>query len=70
MNNQEKELIELQKDTVRLLSILVKRGALQSTLVQEFYEAGFSPKKIADILGTTPNSVSVAINRLKSKRKK
>lgn len=66
----EKELLEIQKETVMLLAILVRRNTLQSTVIQEMGEVGFSPKRIAELLSTSPNTVSVALHHARKNRKK
>lgn len=71
MATQElKELIEIQKEAVRLLAILVRRGAVQSAVIQELGSVGFGPKRIAELLNTTPNTVSVALAQSKKKTSK
>lgn len=54
------------KELVILFSILVKRGVPQSTLIREMSEAGFEPKRIAELLGTTSNTVSVTLHKTKT----
>lgn len=59
------------RETVMLLAILVKRGEVQSAVIQEMDSVGFSPKRIAELLETSPNTVSVALHHArKSKAKK
>jgi transcriptional regulator len=54
---------------IRLYSIgLVKDIKLQKDQISVLDEAGFEPKQIADILGTTRNTVSVALNAIKKER--
>jgi len=67
---ETKEQIDLLKEIVALLSVQVKRGISQSTLIKELSDAGFQPKRIAELVGTTPNTVRVAVHQLKSKKKK
>ena len=57
-------LIELQK-MVRLLSLIAVGGKKQRQQINILSKAGFQPKEIANLLGTTPNTVSVALNYLK-----
>lgn len=67
----DKELLQAQKETVMLLAILVRRGTLQSTSIQEMGSVGFSPKRIAELLDTSPNTVNVALHHArKTKNKK
>lgn len=58
-----KETNNLLKEIVALLSIQVKRGTLQTSLIKEMSEAGFRPKRIAEITGTTANTVRVTLSR-------
>jgi DNA-directed RNA polymerase specialized sigma24 family protein len=39
----------------------------QAALVSELNRAGFGPSRIADLLGTTPGTVNVAIQRAKQR---
>ena len=64
----DKELLETQKETVQLLAILVRRGALQSTIIQEMGSVGMSPKRIAELLDTSPNTVSVALHHARKNK--
>jgi hypothetical protein len=54
------EFLETQKEAVMLLAILVKRGSLQGTLIKEMSSVGMMPKRIAELLNTTANTVQVA----------
>lgn len=64
----DKELLQTQKEIVMMLAILAKRGVLQSVLVQEMGSVGFSPKRIAELLGTTSNTVNVALSNARKKK--
>jgi hypothetical protein len=62
------------KELSKKLGILIKLLALQSVGSKNFTEAistlsrfGLQPKEIAEILGTTPNSVSVALSTIRKK---
>jgi CRP-like cAMP-binding protein len=66
----DKELHETLKEMVMLLAILVRRGSMQSSLIREFNAVGFKPKRIAELLGTTPNTVSVALHQIKKSKSK
>lgn len=65
----EKEILETQKEIAQLLVVLVRRDQTQATLIEEFGAAGFKPSRIAEILQTTANNVSVTLNRIKRSRK-
>jgi DNA-binding CsgD family transcriptional regulator len=58
---------QLEKIT-RLLALLAVKGESQSEKLKVLSGAGFSNVEIAELLGLTPNSVNVALHRLRSKR--
>lgn len=69
--SNDKELLGIQKEIAMFLSILVKRDTLQSTLIKELNASGFTPKRIAEIIGTTANTIRVSLSQMrKSKAKK
>ena len=59
------------EEVVRLLAVLAKRGVKQRTLIYELNDLGFKPKRIAALVGTTGNTVNVALStrRRKSSRR-
>jgi DNA-binding CsgD family transcriptional regulator len=58
---------QLEKIT-RLLALLAVKGESQSEKIKVLSGAGFSNTEIAELLGLTPNSVNVALHRLRAKR--
>jgi hypothetical protein len=55
-------------ELVRLLVIdLRHRLSSQGEVIQELNKAGFGPSRIAELLGTTPNTVNVTIQKAKKK---
>jgi hypothetical protein len=66
----EKELLQTQKEIVMLLAVLAKRSVLQSSLIVEMASVGFLPKRIAELLSTTPNTVSVSLLKARKRTKK
>jgi DNA-binding CsgD family transcriptional regulator len=63
--------MDRQEKLVRLLAIQVRRGsASQAEAAVEMSKAGFGPTRIADLLGTTANTVNQALNDAKRKAKK
>lgn len=64
------DALSLQKEIVMLLAILVKRGAVQAKVIQEMGEVGFPPKRIAELLNTTSNTVSVSLHHARKSKKK
>jgi DNA-directed RNA polymerase specialized sigma24 family protein len=62
---------ESLNEIVMLLAILVKRQGTQAKVIQEMGEVGFSPKRIAELLSTSSNTVRVGLHHArKSKRSK
>lgn len=64
-------------DVVSKLDILIRLKAIelcadktQKEKIQVLDSAGLSPKHIADLIGTTPNTVSVALAGLRKEQKK
>ncbi|MFA4834142.1 MAG: hypothetical protein WC619_04855 [Patescibacteria group bacterium] len=66
---QFKELLEAQKEIMGLLAILVKRDMLQSSLIREMAMVGLRPKRIAELLNTTPNTINVSLSQFKRSTK-
>lgn len=66
----DKELLQTQKEIVMLLAILAKRNTLQTSLITEMASVGFTPKRIAELLETTPNTVSVSLLKARKRVKK
>lgn len=61
----DKPYMQELKEISMLLAILVKRGTLQSTVIQEMSSVGMPPKRIAELLGTSANTVNVALYHAK-----
>lgn len=66
----DKELREALKEIIMLLAVLVKRGSMQSALIRDLGRFGFKPKRIAELIGTTPNTVRVALHQIKKGKSK
>jgi DNA-directed RNA polymerase specialized sigma24 family protein len=62
-------LVELKKIS-RLLVLNLDNNRSQNEMILLMTKAGFQPKEIADLLGTTSNTVMVARSKAKSKLKK
>ena len=52
---------------VRLQAMSLVIGRTQNDQILLLNRAGFPPKEIAEVLGTTPNSVRVALTHLRKK---
>ncbi len=60
-----------QEELVALAVLLLRRDASsQSELSREMYSVGFSPSRIAELLGTTANTISQAIQKGKNAKTK
>jgi DNA-binding NarL/FixJ family response regulator len=65
--------LDLTSDVLQRLDTLIRlqavslldRFSTQRERIQFLNRAGLPPKAIADILGTSPNSVSVALSKMK-----
>jgi DNA-binding CsgD family transcriptional regulator len=55
---------------IRLIAIGLCADKSQKEKIQLLDSAGLAPKQIAEILNTTPNTVSVALVGLRKERKK
>lgn len=51
----------------RLLALLVVKGESQAEKIKTLSGAGFTNTEIAELLGTTANSVNVTLHRLRAK---
>lgn len=62
-NNQD-VLTQLDK-LIRLVAVMVTRDKPQREQIAMLSKAGLQPKDIADLIGTTPNTVSVTLSELR-----
>lgn len=65
-----KELIDEIKKTNKLLVILATKDLSQTDKIIMLNKVGFGQKEIADLVGTTSNTVGVTLNRIKKSSKK
>jgi DNA-directed RNA polymerase specialized sigma24 family protein len=60
--------MDAQEEIARLLAIQLRlQLGSQSEAIQELNKVGFGPSRIADLLGTTSNTVNVTIQKAKKK---
>ena len=64
------ELFAEIKKLNKLLILLLTKDFTQNDKVLFLDNSGYTPKEIAEIIGTTSNTVSVTINKLKKRNKK
>lgn len=70
MNTNDDVLVERLDEMVGLLAIIAKRGVRQTDLIHELGNAGFGPKRIAKLVGTSPNVVSVTLHKKRQQSRK
>jgi len=70
--NENEQLAEISRKLdvlIRLSALqLVQNSERQKDQIASLADAGFQPKQIAEILGTTSNTVSVSLNAIKKDR--
>lgn len=67
MSKESMELLEEVRQTNRLLALQLTKGLKQAEAIRELGRAGLQAKDIAEILGTTRNTVSVALSNMKKR---
>jgi CRP-like cAMP-binding protein len=67
---QIKELIARLDALIALLSMTLPKETSQMDKIKLLSDAGLVPRDIAKVLGTTPNTVSVALSKLRRGTKK
>jgi len=50
---------------IKILALTLPKELTQADKIVLLSDAGFQPKEIAGILGTTPNTVSVTLSKMK-----
>jgi predicted transcriptional regulator len=51
--------VDTKEEIMRLLALQLRRATeSQAMTIREMAKVGFTPKRIAELLGTTPNTVS------------
>lgn len=68
MEDIKKELLEELKQIKRLLIMLVIKEQSQKESIKMLSSFGFQPKEIADLIGTTPNTVNVTLSRIRKEK--
>jgi DNA-binding NarL/FixJ family response regulator len=57
------------KRITKLLLIIATKDQKQREQIEILSRTGFQPKEIADLLGTTPNNVSVTLSDIRRKKR-
>lgn len=66
--NEDEILQELRRIS-KLLALTVTRDMKQKEKIELLSSIDFQPKEIADLIGTTPNTVSVTLAGIRKKAK-
>ena len=70
MTSGEDEIVRKLDTLVRLVATAVCAERSQKEKIKILGGAGLTPKEIAELLGTTPNTVSVALSAMRKSKKK
>jgi hypothetical protein len=63
-------VLEKMDQVLRVLTISITNGLKQKDQIALLNRAGFAPKAIAELIGTTQNTVNVALNALRKGKSK
>lgn len=66
-DSKEEEILQELRHITKLLALTVTKGQLQKDQIVALSCIGFQPKEIADLLGTTANTVSVTLSDIRKK---
>lgn len=67
-NEQQAVLQELRRISRLLTVVATKEVGTKRDRISILADAGFEPKEIADLVGTTPNTVSVTLHSLRKQQ--
>jgi len=68
-DNFEEKLLKKFDTVIKLLTISSLKDETQLQKIKVLSSAGLQPKDIAELLGTSSNTVSVALSKIKNKSK-
>lgn len=67
--NLEDQILQELKKMNRLLAVTSLRDLSNRDRIDLLSNVGFAPKEIADLIGTTPNTVSVELSKLRRRKR-
>ncbi len=70
MSSETQDVVDELRKVQRLLSLLVTKGLKQREQIDALSRVGFSPKEIAELIRTTPNTVSVTLAQIRKQSAK
>lgn len=65
MTNRDDEIVSELGKVKRLLSVIATQGLSQRDRIATLDRVGFGPREIAELLGTTSNTVSVTLSGIR-----
>ena len=68
MVSREDEILHELRRINKLLSVIATQSLSQTDRIASLARVGFSPKEIAELLETTPNTVSVYLSQLRKRQ--
>jgi DNA-binding CsgD family transcriptional regulator len=68
VTNRDDDILEELRKATRLLSVIATQGLSQRDQIVALARVGFTPKETAELLGTTPNTVSVYLSAIRKER--
>jgi hypothetical protein len=66
-DRQFKEIIERLDKLIRIVALSSIKGLTSTEKISLLHQAGFGPKDIADIVGTTSNVVNVRLSEMRKR---
>lgn len=69
MSNAEEQMLQELRKLSRLMAVTSMKDLTQRERIELLASAEFAPKEIAELVGTTPNTVSVELSKLRRKKK-
>jgi DNA-binding NarL/FixJ family response regulator len=70
MTTREEQILDELQRITRLLSLIATHGLSQRDQIAALDRVGFTPKQIAEHLGTTSNTVSVRLSAIRKEAKR
>ena len=69
MDDSSTDIVHELRKISRLMAVTTLRDLNQRERIELLGTAGFAPREIADLIGTTPNTVSVELSKLKRRKR-
>ena len=67
-NSIDEQILEELRRMNRLLAVTSLRDLSKRERIELLANVGFPPREIADLIGTTPNTVSVELSKLRRRK--